>query len=76
MDSYFWSFFTQLLGQAWGLQDIAVERISGMESSCILSVLLVDVLPLLCSKVIAEVVTCLYGTFIVCFSISFLLASL
>jgi len=35
----------------------------------ILSVLF-DVLPLLRSQVVAEVVMCLYGTFIVCFSIS------
>ena len=36
---------------------------------------LFDVLPLLCSQVIAEVVMCLYGTFIVYFSI-FLLVSI
>jgi len=35
---------------------------------------LFDVLPLLHSQVIAEVVMCLYGTFIVCFSIFFLVS--
>ena len=44
-----------------------------MEIIIHLSVLF-DVLPLLHSQVIAEVVMCLYGTFIVCFSI-FLLVS-
>ena len=45
-----------------------------MEIIIHLSVLF-DVLPLLHSQVIAEVVKCLYGTFIVCFSI-FLLVSI
>ena len=45
-----------------------------MEISIHLSVLF-DVLPLLHSQVITEVVMCLYGTFIVCFSI-FLLVSI
>ena len=45
-----------------------------MEIIIHLSVLF-DVLPLLHSQVIAEVVMCLYGTFIVCFSI-FLLVSI
>ena len=44
------------------------------KSLCILSVLF-DVLLLLRSQVITEVVMCLYGTFIVCFSV-FLLVSI
>jgi len=57
-----------VLGRAWDCKILAVERIPDMETPCILSMLF-DVLPLLRSQAIAEVVMCVYGTFIVCFSI-------
>ena len=63
-----------MLGRAWDCKIQAVEHIPDMEIIIHLSVLF-DVLPLLHSQVIAEVVMCLYGAFIVCFSI-FLLVSI